>query len=122
MASLLESQLRQKVATAFKGKLLTGTLRRETPGAVNSYGDATVGTTADYSFDGIVENYSAFYRAQAGIPDTDVKILIIGGSLAVTPVKDDKVKIRGIWYQLRSVATDPALASHTCQAFEIEAP
>lgn len=123
MVSQLLNQVRKQIGAGFKGQLLPGTLRRYTPGTVvDAAGDVTSETPSSHTFEGIVDTYSAFYRAQAGIPDTDVKVLIIGDSLDVTPQKDDQVKIRDKWYQLRSVDTDPALAQYTCQAFEITDP
>lgn len=72
--------------------------------------------------EGFVDTYSAFYKAQAGIPETDVRILIIGGSLSTTPKRNDEIKFRDKWYKAREVNTDPALAAWEIQAFEIEDP
>ena len=119
--SILESRLRAEVYKAFKGKLLNGVLRRATLGSVDSYGDPTK-THTTYTLQGIVDLYSEFYKVQAGIPDSDVKLLIIAGSLSVTPRKDDQVKFRDTWYQVRKVDTDPALATWTLQSFVIENP
>ena len=123
MASLLESTIKKQVAAAFKGRLLTGTLRRVGASTTNSYGDPVAGTPATWSFDGIVDMFSAFFVAQAGIPATDVRVLIIAGSLATVPQKDDQVKIRDTWYQLRRlVERDPAGATYIFSGFEIADP
>lgn len=69
-----------------------------------------------------MDTYSAFHKAQAGIPETDVKILIIAGSLSTTPKKNDEIKFRDKWYKSRAVDTDPANATWEIQAFEIADP
>ena len=124
MASLLESAIKKQVAAAFSGKLLTGILRRVGHSTVDAqYGDPVAGTPETWSFDGIVDTFSAFYVAQAGIAATDVRILIIAGSLSTTPSKDDQVKLRDSWYQLRRlVEADPAGATFIFSGFAIEDP
>lgn len=119
MASPLESQIAQAVAAGFKGKLLTGTIRRETVQSLDDNGDPVV-TNTDYSFEGIRDSFSAYFAATAGIPLTDARILIIAGLTAVVPSKDDKIKIGGGWYQVRRVVeVDPATATYTLAAFAI---
>lgn len=123
MASLFESQIADLIYKGFKGKLLTGTLRRETSSSLDSYGDPASPTVTSYDFEGIREDFDAAYAARAGIPITDVKILIIAGSIEVQPTKDDKVFIRNRWHQVRRIISiDPASATYTLQAFEVEAP
>ena len=119
MVSLLESKIKDLIYAGFKGQLLTGTLLRTSEGtSVDSYGDPTGTTTTEYTMEGIVDTYNAFYKTQAGIPDSDVKILIIAGSLSVTPQKDDYVEFRDVWYKVRQVSKDPANATWELQAFE----
>lgn len=123
MASPLESQIRKAVNQGFKGQLLSGTYRRHTPGAgVDEFGDPSAGTHTTESVNGIVDSYSAFYKATANIPDSDVRVLIIAGSLSLTPQKDDQVKFRETWYQVRQISRDPARATWELQCFEIEDP
>ena len=123
MASLLESQLRKQIAQGFKGRLLTGTLRRVTVTAVTDKGDTQTSTAKTYSFDGIVDKFSAAFAVAAGIPETDVRILIIAGSLSVTPIKDDQIKIRSEWFQLRRlIDRDPALAHYVFAGYAIGDP
>lgn len=122
MASLLESTIRKTVATAFAGKLLTGTLRRVSSTTVDSYGDVVAGTAATYAFDGMVDTFDSRFLP-AGVEATDARILIIGGSLSVTPQKDDQIKLRDQWYQVRGIVErDPANATYTMAGFEIEDP
>lgn len=123
MASPLESSIRAQVAAAFRGRLLTGTLRRITRSAVDSRGDPVPEDAQTWTFDGIVDSFSAFFMAQAGIPATDSRILIIAGSLATSPRKDDQVKLREAWYQLRRlVEQDPASATYIFSGFQIKDP
>lgn len=123
MASLLENQIRQLIGAGFKGRLLVGTLRREVRTGVDANGDPTYGTPLTFACEGIVDTFSAFYMSQMGIPATDVRILLIGALVGTMPQKDDKIKFRNDWYQVRALlAVDPALASYTLQAFKIAAP
>lgn len=128
MVSLLEGTLKARIAAGFKGKLTTGTLRRDTAGAVDSAGDATTPTVTTYTINGIRDSFSASYLAQTGIPITDVRILVLLGSVvpATTPVEDDAIYLNAPWnrwHQVRRVLEiDPAGASCLLQAFEIPAP
>jgi len=123
MASFLEGSLKKAVAKGFKGKLLKGIVRKVVASAVNNQGDIVPTGIRDYPFEGIRENFSAYYKAQAGIPDTDVSILIILGLTTTTPDKDDKIYINGTWYQVRKILEiDPAGASAKVQAFSIPLP
>lgn len=123
MASQLETAIRSEVAKAFKGRLLTCTLRRVAASTVDAYGDPVYGAATTWSFDGIQDSFRAEFAAAAGIPVTDARILIIAGSLATTPQKDDQVKVRDRWFQLRQrVEEDPANATYVFAGFEIGDP
>lgn len=123
MPSFLENQIRNEIAKGFKGRLLKGVLRRATnSGTVDSRGDPTLRTYTTYNMEGFVDVYTAFYKAQAGIPASDVKILIIAGSLSIEPRKDDQVQFRGTWYQVRQLGTDPGIATWELQSFKIPDP
>ena len=123
MVSPLDRLVKDAVTAGFKGQLLDGTLRRETVASVNDLGDADTPTVTMYTFNGIRESFNAAFAASAGIPVTDIKILVIAGSLSVDPLQDDKIKIRDQWHQVREVlARDPANATFVLQAFEIADP
>lgn len=126
MVSLLEGKLKTKIAAAFNGKLTRGTIRRETPTGVNSGGSPNNPTVTTAGFNGIRESFSAFYKAQANIPETDVSILILLGSTTIEPKQDDLVYLDKPWYKwhkVRRVLTvDPAQASMKVQAYEVAAP
>ena len=122
MASILDS-IASEIAKGFKGKLRSGTLRRAVPATgVDEFGDANAGTYATYTCEGVVSDYSAFYQQVAQIPDTDIRLLLIAGSMSVSPKQDDQVNMDGRWYQVRRVRTDPATAAWDCQAYVIEDP
>lgn len=123
MASMLDSAIKEMVAQGFKGRLSKGVLRRTVVTARDDRGNPSSSTVRSYAFDGIRDSFNAAFAAQAGIKETDVRILIIAGSLKVAPTIDDKVFIRGQWFQLRRlVDTDPAGAHFVFAGFEIKAP
>jgi hypothetical protein len=123
MSSRLESRIAKQLYRGLKGKMLRGTLRRQVPASLDSYGDHTSATINTYAFEGIREDFSAYYKAQAGIPATDVKILVLAQSITVTPQKDDLLQIRDAWYCVRTVlAIDPANATVQLQCFAVPTP
>jgi len=124
MPGILEGKLAKDIFRGFKGLLLKGTLRRETLGTtLDTYGDPTTDSVTNYSVEGFTSSYSDFYRARAGIPETDLKVNIFAeSSPGLTPMKDDLVQFQSVWYQLRSVSHDPAKALFVCQAYATDAP
>lgn len=120
---LLTGLLAKQIYQGFKGKLLSGLLWRYTPGAgVDPHGDPNPGTWAPLSLEGMIETYDSAYRARAGIPQDDVKILIFAQSLSTSPTKADVIFMRGQYWQSRQVETDPAIATWTLQAFGVTKP
>ena len=121
---LLTGALAKAIFAGFKGKLLKGELRREIKsGGLDEYGDPIVVEPVYFSVEGFVDRYNAFYRASAGIPETDLLVSIFSqSSPGLTPRKDDKVLFNGVWYQLKTVGTDPATALFECQSFVIDPP
>lgn len=97
---------------------------------MNEFGDPVVDSFDTYTFEGIRDNFNRAFAATAGIPITDVRILIILGLIKPTtlPQVDDKIRIRGadgtqVWHQVRTVLTvDPANAHIVLQCFEITTP
>jgi len=118
MTSFLAGSLANAIATGFNGKLLPGTLRKVTTTGRDSKGDP-ITSTADYAVQGLQDNYSAFFRAGAGIPDDDLKILLIARLCGATPAIGDHININGGWFQVRKVAFDPAGATYECQSFSV---
>ena len=130
MVSPLEGLIRKQIGKGLGPVLIAGTLRRDNVDSVTAAGDPVVTTYQTYAFKGIRQDFTAFYRQQAGIPDTDVKILILADSIAVQPQKDDWVNIpdkfnggAARWHRVRKVLEiDPATASYLLQAFVTNAP
>lgn len=123
MASLLESQIKKLIGQGFKGQLLKGALRRETTTTVDAKGEEGTPVVTTYPFEGIRDTFDRRYATQAGIPETDIKILIIADSISVMPRAGDLIQLRGLWNKVRAViAVDPAGASYTLQAHEVAAP
>ena len=131
MVSLLDSYIRREIAKGFRGRLLPGVLLREVATTVDSSGDPVPSASPlTFAVQGIRENFRADFAATAGIPLTDVRILLILGLIrpTATPRKDDKIRIRADdgtqkWHQVRAVlSVDPANASINLQCFEIPEP
>jgi len=122
---LLDGFIASEIYKGFKGKLLKGTLRKfvvdQTVG-LNTKGDPISVDPVDYTCEGFVDEYSEFFRAQTGIPDTDCKVCIFAKSLSsgVRPLKDDLAQFQFVWYQLRTVSTDPATALYECRASRLQ--
>lgn len=122
MTSFLAGSLANAIAAGFRGKLLTGTLRKVTTASRDSYGDPVV-TTADYDVQGLVENYDATVRARAGIPATDSKITLIAGLCGAAPSIGDRIVFNaGVYagqsWRVRDVAIDPAGATFEAQSYK----
>lgn len=126
MASPLESQIKKQAASAFRGKLLSGTLRRLAVSSLDSNGDLVPGSATEYRFEGIRDSYSAAYRGLAGIPAEDVQFLVLLGSVSpsATPRQGDQIKLSNTgWHQIRGIPeVDPAGATAKCQCYAIEDP
>lgn len=123
--SLLDGFIRQKIAAGFRGRLKKGVLRREGGGSLDNKGDVVGATPTTFTFEGIRESFDARYRAQAGIPDTDVAFLVLLGSVkpVTTPQSNDLIQMDGVWYKVRNtLAVDPAGASWRGQAYEVPSP
>lgn len=119
---LLDGDIAKQIFAGFKGKLLKGTIRQEVPSGVDSNGDPIV-SVVETAIEGFLDEFSAFYKATAGIPDTDFKANFFAQSAAsVTPTRDDKILLGGKWCQVRKVMTDPATALYECQVFSVQAP
>ena len=109
------------VYRAFENKLDLGTLRQEQGGIQNDLGDKVRSEVVEYPCQGFTDKYNDVFRARAGIPEGDVKVMIFGASLpaGVRPGKDDKVMMNAAWWQIRKAETDPATALWECQSFSI---
>lgn len=128
---LLDGDLAKSIYAGFKGKLLTGIYRLEAvPSSAGNddHGDPLITDPEDVPMQGFWDEYNLAFKAQAGIPQGDVKVCIFAESMPdVKPSQDGIVRFDtpgkpSRWFQIRQVQTDPATALWTCQSFEIEAP
>lgn len=121
MASPLDGKMRRDIAKAFRGKLKKGRIRVVEVASLDDFGDAAPGDPVEAVFDGIQENFNAMWAAQAGIPDTDLSVLIILGSIkpqTVVPAQDTLIYIENQWVRVRKVlGTDPANATMRLQCY-----
>lgn len=119
---LLDGDLAKQIFAGFKGLLLKGKIRQEIVSGVDANGDP-ITSVVETAIEGFLDEYSAFYKASAGIPDTDFKANFFAKSApSVTPSRDDKILLGGKWCQVRKVGTDPATALWTLQVYETQAP
>lgn len=127
MASVLDGKLRNSIARAFRGRLKKGLIRNYTNAQLDDFGDAVFSEPAEEArFEGIQEAFNAMWAAQAGIPDTDVGVLIILGSIrpqSVEPGQDSLIYIEKQWLRARRIlGTDPANATMRLQCYVITPP
>lgn len=125
---LLDGDIAKKIYQGFKGKLLKGRLRKiSREGGLDGNGDPYAEVPVYHSMEGYVDLFSEFFKREAGIPDSDLKVCVFGQSIPGIDVKkDDKIRFKYLgrqrWFQVRIPRIDPAGALWECQAFEIEAP
>jgi hypothetical protein len=119
MTSFLAGPMAKAIAAGFNGKLLPGTLRKVTSTGRDGNGDP-ITTTDDYAVQGMQDTYGAVMRKMAGIPETDVKLLLIAGLCGAAPAIGDKVQMNGQWFQIRDVSIDPASATYECQSYAVQ--
>lgn len=133
----LDGQLAQSIYDGFKGKLLSGRFYQHAvadSGGLDERGDPLFSQPDDpdgVACEGFIDLYSAFTRAQAGIPETDLKVCLFGRSMpSVTPAANNLFEVTGPsgsiylgrWFQVRKQGIDPAGALWELQSFEVEAP
>ena len=110
---LLDNDLQNVFTSVFAPLLLDVTITNVTQTYADN-GDVS-SATETAAAKGMVEEYSAFTRAQAGIPDTDVKLIILQKDVDLTPTLDSTITIRGVTYSVQRIEQDPAQASWTIQ-------
>lgn len=129
MASFLDG-MAGSIYAGFKGKLHPGVIRRLGAGTgLDGHGRPENPAPVIHKCEGFEDDYSAFRRAQDGIPRDSCRINIFAASIepALEPTKDMLVRLdsaRGSqWYKLRErIETDPAHALWQCEAQKAVAP
>ncbi len=121
MVSFLDpSQLRAKIANGFRGKLLIGTLTRNSSGGFDDNGREIAIAPETFLVQGLCDEYSDEYKARAGIPEGTVKLILIAGLCETEPQKNDLVSFANFpLFQINKVKTDPARAHFECQSSEV---
>jgi hypothetical protein len=127
------------IYAGFKGKLRTGVIRRLGAAAgLDGHGRPSGAAPILHSIEGFEDDYSAFRRAQEGIPRTSLKLCIFAASIdpvlpGGAPSKDMMARLdypaaggqpaRSVWYRLKDrIDTDPARALWECEAQEAKDP
>ncbi len=99
------------------GPLLFGpaVLYRAQTTSIDSNGQAYRSDNLE-NISGLEVEYTATHRAQAGIPETDRSILVLGASLSGAPIPGDRIDINGLRFEIVRTQRDPARAVYECQA------
>ena len=120
---LLDGELADIIGDAFADLFLTCTLTRDGTATGPAY-DPTIGAPTTYTCKAIVEDYVAGKVGLDQVDATDVNVLILATSLAVTPQPLDRIAIpshgvSGVIYGgsqgLKAVRKDPANATWQCR-------
>lgn len=110
---LLDGGLQAVFAGAFGPLFLDGTLHVAT-----TTPDGEGGVTRTFEnkpVKGMVDSYSDAYRAAAGIPETDVRLIVLQHGVGAAPDTDSEITLRGARYRIMTVGQDPAQAAWTIQ-------
>lgn len=114
---LLDGGLQRVFGAAFGGVYLQGSLSRAQSKGRDEFGDQVDGTPASIPIRVQVDVYSDVVRAQAGIPQTDAKLLILQIGLTDKPRAGDKIILGRASYVVGdNVTADPANTHWTVQA------
>lgn len=113
MAGLLGGDLQEVFGSVFAPLLLDAVITKVTLTDDGSGGFTEATETAVCK--GMVESYSAYTRARANIPSTDVKLIILQKDVALMPDLDSKITIRDQLYSIQAIDEDPAQAAWTIQ-------
>ena len=113
--ALLALGLKRLFGRAFAPLYLDATLHKATLARTAS-GGMTVGHT-DHAAKAMLDDWTARYRAEVGIPATDIRILVLQDCLTVAPTQDDEITVAGTRYRIAGpVRTDPGTTHWDIQA------
>lgn len=124
------------IYAGFKGQLRTGVIRRLAGGTgLDGHGRPQGSAPAFHTIEGFDDDYSAFRRANEGIPQDSLRVNIFGASITppIKPGLDMMVRLDypaangapaySRWFKLKErIETDPAKALWQCEAQEAKAP
>lgn len=116
--------LASKINKAFDGVFLDAVLTRQALSGGTAYNPGSE-TTTTYSCKAIANSYSAYAQANSLVNSNDMEVLILAGSLSVTPEPLDKIEITsqgfvgfivaGTAKGTKAIQTDPAKAVWQCR-------
>lgn len=108
---LLDGDLQSIFGGVFAPFFLDGVLHSD-PKVEYANGRPSGETTwTDTPVKGMVDNYSERYKATNGIPETDVKVIVLQAGIATEPSLDAEISIRGTRYRIMAIGQDPAQAA-----------
>lgn len=108
---LLDGGLRAVFGGAFGPLFLDGTLHAAT--TVSDGEGGFVRSFVDHPVKGMVDTYSDEFRARTGVPDTDVRLIVLQFGVTVVPDTDAQITLRGTRYAIQAIEQDPAQAAWT---------
>lgn len=116
MPALFGQDIAGKIASAFKGKLLSGTLSKKAAGT-RTPGQLTGGTNptaATHTFEGFIEDKTEVWRGGTLVARGGKFVTMLGASItpAAEPETGDEVTIEGqTWRIVEITGRDPAAAT-----------
>ncbi len=107
-----------KLISDIAGPLLfeSATLTRAGSRSIDAETGQTFETTETEACQALVTDYTAFQRAQAGIPSNERKILVLGHGLSQEPRPGDRIMINGYNWSVIETSRDPAKATYECRS------
>ena len=119
MAKLLDGKLAKQVSKAVikAGLTKAATLTKFTPGTRTTASGGTHPTSIAYAARGFLEDYGPELIDGTLITAQDVKISLLGASIAggVVPVANDQIAIESKTYTIIRAERDAASAMYLCQ-------
>ena len=117
MATLLGGGIAKIVHGALSGIMRDITIKNN-PLLSNSTStpwNGELGKTTYYTFKGFLSDFSAYQKDGTIIQMHDKKVVLLAYGAGIVPTPDMKVIVDGLEYNIVSVQTDPATATHTLQ-------
>ena len=107
---LLNGGLQRLFGRAFGAIYLDATLHKVTLTKTPSGGFTA--SYADHAAKVMIDDWSETYRARAGIPTTDIRILVLEDRMSVSPTGDDEITVRGKRYRITGPVREDEAQTH----------
>lgn len=107
---LLNGGLQRLFGRAFGPIYLEATLHKATLTKTPSGGFTASHT--DHAARAMIDDWSDTYRADNGIPHTDLRILLLQDCLNATPTPDDEITVRGRRHRITGPVREDEARSH----------